>query len=57
MTSGGVRGGISIALALALPPSPQRDLILLVTYTVVIFSILVQGLTIGRLARRMSRPA
>ena len=54
MTWGGVRGGISIALALALPPSPYRDLILLITYTVVIFSILVQGLTIGRVVRRLT---
>jgi CPA1 family monovalent cation:H+ antiporter len=54
MTWGGVRGGISIALALALPPSPYRDLILLITYTVVIFSILVQGLTIGRVVRRLA---
>jgi CPA1 family monovalent cation:H+ antiporter len=55
MTWCGVRGGISIALALALPPSPQRDLVLLITYTVVLFSILVQGLTIGRLVRRLTR--
>lgn len=54
MTWSGVRGGISIALAMALPPSPYRDLILLMTYTVVIFSILVQGLTIGRVVRRLA---
>jgi len=48
MTWGGVRGGISIALALALPASPYRDLILVVTYAVVVFSILVQGLSLGR---------
>ncbi|MEE9229466.1 MAG: sodium:proton antiporter [Acidobacteriota bacterium] len=51
MTWCGVRGGISIALALSIPASPQRDLILVITYTVVVFSILVQGLTVGRLAR------
>lgn len=56
MTWGGVRGGISIALALSLVDSPHRDLILLITYSVVIFSILVQGLTIGRLARRWKMP-
>ncbi len=56
MTWGGVRGGISIALALSLVDSPHRDLILLITYAVVIFSILVQGLTIGRLARRWKMP-
>ncbi len=49
---GGLRGGISIALALALPAGPARDLILTMTYGVVVFSILVQGLTVGRLARR-----
>jgi CPA1 family monovalent cation:H+ antiporter len=52
LTWSGVRGGISIALALSLPDSPQRSLFLLVTYTIVVFSILVQGLTVGRLARR-----
>jgi CPA1 family monovalent cation:H+ antiporter len=51
MTWGGLRGGISIALALSLPASSERDLIVVATYTVVIFSILVQGLTVGRLAR------
>ena len=48
MTWGGLRGGISVALALSLPSGPERDLILAVTYTVVVFSILVQGLTISR---------
>ena len=51
MTWGGIRGGISIALALSLPPSRERELILLVTYAVVIFSIVVQGLTLGRAVR------
>lgn len=51
MTWGGVRGGISIALALSLPASPWRDLILVATYLVVVFSILVQGLTLGRAVR------
>jgi CPA1 family monovalent cation:H+ antiporter len=49
MTWGGLRGGISVALALSLPSGPERDVILAITYTVVVFSILVQGLTIGRL--------
>jgi len=53
MTWGGIRGGISIALALALPASGARDLILVVTYVVVVFSILVQGLTVGRVVRRI----
>ncbi|MDX1387952.1 MAG: sodium:proton antiporter [Acidobacteriota bacterium] len=48
---GGLRGGISIALALSLPVSPYRDLILVATYTVVVFSILVQGLSVARLTR------
>jgi len=47
LTWGGLRGGISVALALSVPPSPQRDLIVTITYAVVVFSILVQGLTIG----------
>ena len=51
LTWGGLRGGISIALALSLPPSPHRDLILVATYMVVVFSILVQGLSVGRLTR------
>ncbi len=57
MTWGGVRGGISIALAISLPASAERNLILIITYTVVVFSILVQGLTMGRLARRISTPS
>lgn len=53
MTWGGLRGGISIALALSLPPNADRDLFLTVTYGVVVFSIVVQGLSIGRLAQRL----
>ena len=49
---GGLRGGISIALALAIPKGPAQELILAATYACVIFSVLVQGSTIGRLARR-----
>jgi len=55
MTWGGLRGGISIALALSLPPGSARDAIVSVTYTVAVFSILVQGLTIGLFARRWAR--
>ncbi len=53
LTWTGLRGGISVALALSLPPSAQRDVILLVTYVVVAFSIIVQGLTVERLVRRL----
>lgn len=49
LTWGGLRGGISIALALSLPAGRYRDIILVTTYTIVVFSIVVQGLTIGRL--------
>jgi monovalent cation:H+ antiporter, CPA1 family len=55
LTWGGLRGGISVALALSIPISAEREIILPVTYTVVVFSILVQGLTIGRLIARSSR--
>jgi CPA1 family monovalent cation:H+ antiporter len=51
MTWGGLRGGISIALALSLPQSEFRDVLITATYIVVIFSIVVQGLTFGRLVR------
>ncbi len=53
MTWGGLRGGISIALALSLRPEMNRDLFLTVTYGVVVFSIIVQGLTVGTMARRL----
>jgi len=52
MVWGGLRGGISIALALSLPDSPATELILTVTYVVVIFSVVVQGATMGMAARR-----
>lgn len=53
MTWGGLRGGISIALALSLPAEMNRELFLTVTYGVVVFSIIVQGLTVGRLTTRL----
>ncbi len=49
LTWGGLRGGISVALALSIPQGPERNLIVSLTYVVVIFSILVQGLTIKHL--------
>jgi CPA1 family monovalent cation:H+ antiporter len=55
LTWGGLRGGISIALALSLKPEMQKNLWVTLTYFVVAFSILVQGLTIGKLARLKSK--
>lgn len=52
LTWGGLRGGISVALVLSLPAGPQRELLLALTYAVVVFSILVQGLTIKRVVMR-----
>jgi CPA1 family monovalent cation:H+ antiporter len=57
LTWGGLRGGISVALALSLPSGPRRDAIITVTYVVVLFSILVQGLTLSKLLRRGARRA
>jgi len=51
LTWGGLRGGISVALALSLPHSEARNILLTVTYIVVAFSIIVQGLTIGPLVK------
>jgi CPA1 family monovalent cation:H+ antiporter len=53
LTWGGLRGGISIALALSLPDGPERQPIVAATYAVVVFSVLVQGLTLGRVVRRV----
>lgn len=57
LTWGGLRGGISVALALSLPVGPQRDVILALTYCVVVLSILGQGLTLSRVVRRAVGPA
>jgi len=53
LTWGGLRGGISVALALSLRPDMGKELWVPLTYIVVAFSILVQGLTIGRLAKKV----
>jgi CPA1 family monovalent cation:H+ antiporter len=55
MTWGGLKGGISVALALSLPESEWTPLILTATYLVVLFSIIVQGLTVAPLAKRLTK--
>jgi CPA1 family monovalent cation:H+ antiporter len=53
LTWGGLRGGISIALALSLPPSDERNILVTAAYIVVTFSVIVQGLTFGRLIKKL----
>jgi monovalent cation:H+ antiporter, CPA1 family len=57
LTWGGLRGAISVAMALSLPADDSRGLVLTLTYFVVVFSILVQGLTVGRVIRRTGGPS
>jgi len=57
LTWGGLRRGISVALALSLPIGPERNTVVALTYGVVVFSILAQGLSIGDLARQAARTA
>jgi len=54
MTWGGLRGGISIALALSLTQEMHRELFLVITYIIVVFSIIGQGLTVGPLIKRLA---
>lgn len=53
LTWGGLRGGISVALALSIPAVPERSTIVTITYIIVVFSIVVQGMTLGRLVKRI----
>jgi len=52
---GGLRGGLSIALVLSLPESRGKDILVIATYCCVVFSILIQGLTVGKVAKYFSR--
>ncbi len=54
MTWGGLRGGISIALALSLPQNPYKDILVSITFVVVIFSILVQGITVEKVIKKLT---
>ncbi len=56
LTWGGLRGGISVALALSLPDIPEKSLLLTCTYAVVLFSIIVQGLTVKSVVNRTVDP-
>ncbi|MEY6430788.1 sodium:proton antiporter [Thioalkalicoccus limnaeus] len=57
LTWGGLRGGVSVALALSLPAGEVRDTLVAVTYVVVVFSIVVQGLTLGPVVQAISNRA
>jgi CPA1 family monovalent cation:H+ antiporter len=54
LTWGGLRGGISVALALSLPKNAISEIFVSITYIIVLFSIVVQGMTIGKLAKRLA---
>jgi len=56
LTWGGLKGGISIALALSLQEIETKEMIVFITYTVVLFSIIVQGLTLGSLVKKLNSP-
>lgn len=57
LTWGGLRGGISVALALSLTSQVNQELFVFITYTVVLISILLQGLTIGKLVKKLNLPS
>lgn len=54
MTWGGLRGGISIALALSLPQNPYKDILVSITFVIVIFSILIQGITVEKVIKKLT---
>lgn len=54
LTWGGLRGGLSVALALSLPVNIFSEVFVSVTYIIVLFSIIVQGLTIGKFAKKLT---
>ncbi len=54
LTWGGLRGGISVALALSLSKDEFGEVFVSVTYIIVLFSIIVQGLTIGKFAKKLA---
>lgn len=54
LTWGGLRGGISVALALSLPKTEFYDFFVSITYIIVLFSIIVQGLTIGKVVKKLT---
>lgn len=56
MVWGGLRGAISVALAFSMPAGPERELFLVMTYVIVVFSVIVQGLTVSGLASKASGP-
>ena len=57
LTWGGLRGGISVALALSIPEGPERDIIVVITYIIVVLSILLQGLSVHKLVAYASKEA
>lgn len=54
MTWGGLRGGISIALALSLPQNPYKNILVSITFVIVIFSILIQGITVEKVIKKLT---
>ncbi len=55
LTWGGIRGGLSVAMALSIPKEMFGETFVSITYIIVLFSIVVQGLTIGKLAKKLAK--